>query len=117
MRFCLLTDDTTEHTELAAEYAAARALGPLRLGSERLYLRRGLRTLCIPYSAVTRCRRRMIVMPEALRREGAAPALETLVLYGSEGQELAQISLPGATACRIVLAELHARLSTPQEGA
>lgn len=110
MRFYPLADDDIPAERILADFLPARTLGRLRLGKECLYFKQGLRTCYIPYAAVGRCVRRAVILPDSLRKDGRAQAWETLVFYGPDGAELAQVPVPGATALRIVFAELAHRL-------
>ena len=110
MRFYPLAADDIPAERILADFLPARTLGRLRLGNECLYFKRGFRTFYIPYAAVGRCVRRAVILPDALRKEGQAPEWETLVFYGADDAELAQVSVPGATALRVTMTELARRL-------
>ena len=116
MRFYPLTDDHTEADALAVEYAAARAIGKIRMGELRLYFKAGLRTYYIPYHDVTRCFRRILEVPAKLCCGKGDFEIENLVICGEGDRELAQIQLPGKKAAVVVMDELKARIPEAQFG-
>lgn len=107
MRFYPLTDHAADGAALDGEYKAAHAVGPLRLGPQRLYFKTGLRAYYIPYTDVGRLFRRVVSVPARLCCGQGELAMENLVVCGRDGRELAQIPLPDAKAARLVLAELQ----------
>lgn len=107
MKFYPLTDPAADTAALDGEYKAAHAVGPLRLGRQRLYFRTGLRTYYIPYADVGRLFRRVVSVPARLCCGRGELAMENLVVCGRDGRELAQIPLPDAKAARLLLEELR----------
>ncbi len=105
MRFMALASEQT--APFQAEYAAARALGNLRLGEQRLYFRAGLKVWYLPYRDIRRYFRRVVEVPAKLCCGRGNFAAEYLVLYGDAG-ELAQIALPGTRAARAAMEALAA---------
>ena len=105
MRFTPLAGGETDSALLNEEYKAAREIGKLRLGAERLYFRAGLKTWFIPYSQIRRYFRRVMQIPAKLCCGKGNFDIESLVLCGDEG-ELAQIQLPGTKAAKIVMEQL-----------
>lgn len=100
---------------LKQEYASGRAVGTLRLGGGVLFFRGGLKTYYIPYEEITRCFRRVMMVPAKLCCGKGTLPVESLVICGGAG-ELAQIQLPGANAARIVMEELKQRLPHAEFG-
>ena len=121
MRFYPLgSDGEYNKTRLSAEFQAAKKWGKLFLGEEHLFFRAGwFRIGTIPYSAVSRCFRRVQLIPIKLRGSQREIRVENLVVCGEAG-ELAQIQLPGAEAAKNVMSELeqkipHAEFGKPAE--
>ena len=110
MRFYPLAAAGAEARQSVGEYLTSQRLGRVRLGQERLFFKQGRRLCYIPYAAVGHCVRRVILVPEKLQKNGRAPAWETLVFLDTEGGEVAQVPVPGATALKIVMNELATRL-------
>lgn len=90
------------------EYAAAREIGPVRLGSEHLFFRDKRKIYFIPYGQLERCFRRVLLIPARMCCGRGDLAVEHLVLCAG-GQELAQIRLPGERAGKILLEEIAQR--------
>ena len=116
MRFYPLTDDHTETDALAGEYAAARAIGKIRLGELRLYFKAGLKTYYIAYHDVSRCFRRVLEVPAKLCCGKGDFEIENLVICGEGDRELAQIQLPGKKAAQVLMDELKERIPEAQFG-
>jgi hypothetical protein len=94
-----------EAKQLESEYTAAREIGKIRLGEQRLYFRSGRKVYYIPYANVRRCFRRVMLVPAKLCCGKGDLEVENLVLCGDSG-ELAQIQLPGTRAAKILMEEL-----------
>ena len=116
MRFYPLTAVEADDGQLASEYKAAREIGKIRLGELRLYFKSGLKTYYIPYHDVSRCFRRVMAVPAKLCCGKGDFEIENLVVCGPDGQELAQIQLPGAKAARILMDELKVLIPEAEFG-
>ena len=116
MRFYPLTDDNTDAAALAVEYAAARAIGKIRLGELRLYFKAGLKTYYIAYHDVRRLFRRVLEVPAKLCCGKGDFEIENLVICGEGDRELAQIQLPGKKAAKVLMDELKERIPEAEFG-
>ena len=106
MKFYPLTDAAPASADLAAEYDAAREIGVVRLGTEHLFFRSRRKHYYLPYQHITRCYRRVLMVPAKLCCGQGSFDIENLVLE-REGSELAQIQLPGTRAAKILMEELQ----------
>lgn len=95
--------------EMEQDYKAGREIGIVRLGASHLYFRRMRKVYFVPYEAIRRCFRRVMLVPARLCCGKGDLEVENLVLCTDEG-EAAQIQLPGAKAGKILLEELKARI-------
>lgn len=109
MKFYPLTGESAPGTELKAEYENARAIGSVRIGAQRLYLRQGRKIGHISYADIRRCYRRVLVVPMRMCCGKGDMELENLVVEGDEG-ELATVRLPGGRAAKAVMEELGKKL-------
>ena len=121
MEFYPLTGESAPGTGLREEYENARAIGGVRFGAERLYLRQGGKIGHILYADIRRCYRRVQVVPMRMCCGRGDMEMENLVVEGSEG-ELAEVRLPDGRAARAVMQELgkklpEARLGCPPKAA
>ncbi len=91
------------------EYKAAREIGAVRIGSEHLFFRAGIRHYCLPYDNVRRCFRRVNSVPAKMCCGKGELQIESLVIADGEG-EIAQVTLPGSKAARELMSELKARM-------
>lgn len=107
MKFYPLVQAETESDseKLKKEYQAAREAGRIRLGTDSLFFRSGLKTYYIPYVDVKRCFRRVMMVPAKLCCGKGDLPVENLVIC-DENKELAQIQLPGTRAAKILMEEL-----------
>ena len=115
MKFYPLTNAAPASADLASEYAAAREVGVIRLGTDRLFFRSKRKHYYIPYSDITRCYRRVLMVPARLCCGRGSFDIEHLVLE-QEGKELAQIQLPGTRAAKVLMDELQALAPQAQFG-
>ena len=109
MRFYPLAGGDAPEAGLKEEYENARDIGGVRFGTERLYLRRGLRIGHILYADIRRCYRRVLVVPMRMCCGKGDLEQENLVVEGSRG-ELAAVRLPDGRAARAVMQELGKKL-------
>ena len=119
MKFNCLTGQVSDSSALAAEYKAARPVGALRLGTENMFFRKTTKIYYVPYTDISRCFRRVQLVPAKLCCGKGDFAVENLVICGVEG-EIAQIQLPGTHAAKVILEDLkeiipHAQFGKPQE--
>ena len=109
MTFYPLTGENAPGTELREEYESARAIGGVRLGTERLYVRQGRRIGHILYADIRRCYRRVQMVPIRMCCGRGDMELEDLVVEGAGG-ELAAVRLPDGRAAKAVMQELGKKL-------
>ena len=109
MRFYPLAGGDVPGTELKEEYEDARDIGGIRFGTERLYIRQGLRIGHILYADIHRCYRRVMVVPMRMCCGKGNMDVEKLVVEGAGG-ELAEAPLPDSRAARAVMQELGKKL-------
>lgn len=119
MNFYPLTQAEYGQEALKTEYKSAREIGKIRLGTENLFFRNGLKTYFIPYTDITRCFRRVMMVPAKLCCGKGDLQVENLVIWDAK-REVAQIQLPGTKAARILMEELkqlipNAQFSRPPE--
>lgn len=105
MKFYSLSGVSQDETALQNQYKDAREVGKIRLGTDSLFFRSGLKTYYIAYKDVKRCFRRVMMVPAKLCCGKGELPVENLVICDSE-KELAQIQLPGTNAARILMEEL-----------
>lgn len=109
MKFYPVTEGHADETTLAADYKAAHAIGTMRIGQNALFFRSGMKTYYIPYSCVTRCFRRVVLVPARMCCGRGNLAVEHMVFCEGE-RELVQIQLPGEKAGKAALAELKTKI-------
>lgn len=119
MKFYSLTDATIEQQELQTDYQSAHEVGIMRLGNASLFFRKKFRIYYVPYQQITRCYRRVMLVPARMCCGKGDLAIENLVIHDQTG-ELAQIQLPGTKAAKLVMEELkeklpHADFSCPEQ--
>ena len=114
MRITLLTPGNADNKALRDEYASARAFGTFRVGSRHLFFRAGLKLCAAAYDGLTRCYRRVMLVPAQLCCGSGDLEIDCLVLE-DERKELAQIQMPGrkaAVAALECIAKAHPTLQT-----
>lgn len=119
MRFEALTEHQSDSACLTAEYKSARPVGTLRLGETNLFFRKTTKVFYIPYSDISRCFRRVQLVPAKLCCGKGDFAVENLVICSDQG-EIAQIQLPGTHAAKVLMEDLkaympHAEFGKPAE--
>lgn len=105
MKFYPLTAANGNEAGLQAEYAGARAIGNVKLGSETLFFKEKRKMYYIPYAMITRCFRRVLLVQTKMCCGKGNLEVENLVICGENG-ELAQVQLPGERAGKILLEEI-----------
>jgi len=118
MKFNPLTDAVLDADRLETEYKNSREIGVIRLSDSALFFRSGLKTYYVPYGGITRCFRRVMLVPARMCCGRGNLSVENLVVCGGvrgeDGSdheaELAQIQLPGDKAARALMEELKARI-------
>lgn len=108
MKFYPLKTEAPEGADLSGEYREAREIGVIRLGRERLFFRKLRRAYYIAYPEISRCFRRVMLVPTKCCCGRGELQIENLVVCDGE-RELAVIQLPGARAAEAVMQELTAR--------
>ncbi len=109
MKFYAVISKSADENSLRDEYQKAREIGAVRLGSENLFFRAGLKKYYIPYAKVSRCYRRVYLVPAKMCCGRGDLQVENLVLC-AEDKEVAQIPLPGTKAARLLMEELRGRM-------
>ena len=109
MKYHQVTQTALSDEALKEAYANAHVIGSLRIGDAALFFRAGMKTYYIPYSDVTRCFRRVQLVPARMCCGRGDLAVENLVICSGE-TELAQIALPGEKAGKAALEELKKRI-------
>ncbi|MBR3053858.1 MAG: hypothetical protein IKG59_07025, partial [Firmicutes bacterium] len=101
MRFYPLAQDTPADEEtIMTDYEQSRRIGAVSLGESALFFRVRSRTYYIPYSGISRCFRRVMLVPARMCCGRGELSVENLVITGDDGRELAQIQLPGERAAK-----------------
>ncbi len=121
MKFQAITTTTADEAQLEEEYRAAREIGPVRVGTTCLFVRKMMKTEYIPYKVITRCFRRVDLVQASLCCGKGDLQLEYLVVCVGD-EEIAQVKLPDARAGKALLEELkakipHAEFVRPQKAA
>ena len=109
MTFYPLTGESASGTELKEEYESARAIGGVRIGAQRLYLRQGRKIGHILYADIRRCYRRVLIVPMRMCCGKGDVEFENLVVEGAGG-ELAEVRLPDGRAAKAVMQDLGKKL-------
>ena len=91
------------------EYRSAREIGAVRIGTQNLFFRAGLKHYCIPYTQIRRCFRRVNSVPAKMCCGKGDLQIESLVI-SDDGGELAQITLPGSKAAKQLIEELKVKM-------
>lgn len=105
MKYYPLTTAGINDAVLQNEYAAGRAIGNVHLGNETLFFKEKRKIYYVPYTDITRCFRRVMLVQTKMCCGKGNLEVENLVICGESG-ELAQIQLPGERAGRILLEEI-----------
>ena len=91
------------------EYRSAREIGAVRIGTDHLFFKAGLKHYYIPYGEIKRCFRRVNSVPAKMCCGRGDLQIESLVISDDEG-ELAQVTLPGSKAARQLIDELKKKM-------
>ncbi len=110
MKFHPLASEINDTEALAAEYKAAREIGKVRMGTDRLFCRVGRKVYYIPYADVRRYFRRVQEVNVKMCCCGGELAIENLVICGENDAELLQVQLPGTKAAKILIDELKEKM-------
>lgn len=109
MRLYALSTRIADRGILQNEYKNARQIGVLRIGESCLYVKRGFRIYYIPYTDISRCFRRVMLVPAKLCCGKGEIPVENLVICTNEG-ELAQVQLPGTKAAKALMEALKEKM-------
>lgn len=109
MKFYPIANVNPDDSAMQAEYAAGRAIGNVRLGTDTLYFKEKRKIYYVSYGEITRCFRRVMLVQTKMCCGKGNLEVENIVLCGVNG-EMAQIQLPGERAGKILLEEI-ARLA------
>lgn len=110
MRFTPLIPDKDkptgkEHTEMAESHRTGHDIGPVTLGSEHLFVRKGLRVCYIAYADAEKIFRRVRRLHANICCGDGDIEVEYLVIQ-AEGREIMEVTLPGKKAAQMLFAEL-----------
>lgn len=110
MKFIALDGAALDAGLLEQDYRGAYQVGNVRLGESTFYFKGWGGVYFIPFTGITRCFRRVELVPARMCCGRGNLEIENLVIVGQDEQELAQISLPGARAGQALLEMLKQRL-------
>ncbi|MBQ8945451.1 MAG: hypothetical protein IJ058_01420 [Lachnospiraceae bacterium] len=108
MKFRYLVDrqPTTENNEtLTRELRAGHSYGAVTLSQNNLFIRRGTRTYYIPYSDAQKIFRRVRSLHANICCGDGDIEVDYLVVMADD-REIAEISLPGRKAAKMLMEEL-----------
>lgn len=105
MKFYSMINGKPVKENYLADFDSAHEIGIIRVGTENLYFRRLRKIYFIPYTEISRCFRRVMMVPAKLCCGSGDLNVENLVICHGN-QEIAQIQLPGTKAARLLLEEL-----------
>ena len=106
MRFINLTDGTkTGSPELLEEYRNSHSYGVVVIGSDDLFVKKGLKVYYISYKDADRIFRRVRRVNAMMCCERSELEIEYLVV-SALGKELIEVQLPGKKAARLIMEEL-----------
>ena len=106
MKFINLTDGVkTDRADLTQEYKSSHSYGVVAVGSENLFVKKGLKAYFISYRDADRIFRRVRRVNAMMCCENGELEIEYLVV-GANGQELIEVQLPGQKAARMLMEEL-----------
>ena len=91
MKFQPLSEGYEIPTNAEEEFRSSRAIGPVRIGAETFYFKKGRTAYFIPYENITRVFRRVLLVPAKM---GCCALLEELKKLIPD----AQFGKPGAQA-------------------
>ena len=118
MKFINLTDGTkTDSPKLSEEYRAGHGYGVVVIGSDNLFVKKGLKVYYISYKDADRIFRRVRSVNAMMCCERGELEIEYLVI-SADGKELIEVQLPGKKAARLMMeelkgSELEVELSAP----
>lgn len=120
MKFSPLLASPSPMDRLDEDYRSGRRIGVLCVGERALFFRRMTKIWYIPYADITRCFRRVQLVPAKLCCGKGDFQIENLVIC-HDGKELAMVQLPGQRAAELLMEDLksrmpHARFGKPEEG-
>ncbi len=98
MKFHALNCPEAEKSVLTADHSGARQIGNVHLGKLYFYFKVRSRLYYLPYESITRCFRRVELVPAKMCCGKGDFEIENVVICGQDEDEIAQIQLPGARA-------------------
>ena len=121
MKFYPVIKEMPVPETLQTEYKNAHVIGVMRIGTEDLFFKAGLRNYFIPFNAVKRCFRRIMSVPAKMCCGTGNFSVDSIVI-GDADHELAEIQMPGTKAAKLAMEELknvlpHADFSAPKKAA
>ena len=106
MKFVNLRDNGKLASEqFADEYKNGRGFGSVTIGSDHLFIKKGLKAYCIAYNDADRIFRRVRRVNAQMCCDNGELELEYLVV-SADGRELIEVELPGKKAARMLMDEL-----------
>jgi len=115
MKFQSLNNGSDAPADAAEEFSSSRTIGPVRIGKETFYFKKGRTVYFIPYTDITRVFRRVLLVPAKMGCCAGDLPVEHIVICDDSG-ELAQIQLPGEKAGKALLEELKKLIPDAQFG-
>lgn len=106
MKFVNLKDNgKLVSDEFTDEYKKGRGYGSVTIGSDHLFIKKGLKAYCIAYNDTDRIFRRVRRVNAQMCCDNGELELEYLVV-SADGRELIEAELPGKKAARMLMDEL-----------
>lgn len=107
MRFKDLKDNSLHNSkELGAEYKGSHSYGVTVIGSDHLFIKKGLSVYFISYADAERIFRRVRRVQAMMCCDNGELEIEYLVVMAG-GRELIEVQLPGQKAARMMMEELR----------
>lgn len=106
MKFKDLKDGSLHNNkELGEEYKSSHSYGVTVIGSDHLFVKKGLSVYFIAYADTERIFRRVRRVQAMMCCDNGELEIEYLVVM-SDGRELIEVQLPGQKAARMIMDEL-----------
>ena len=111
MKFVKLSDGSRSRSdELTAEYKGSHSYGVTVIGSDHLFIKKGLNVYYIAYGEAERIFRRVRRVNAMMCCDNGELEIEYLVVM-KDGRELIEVQLPGSKAARMMMEELKGSVS------
>lgn len=100
---------TRQESNTVEEYKTSVDVGKVRLGSSHLFFRSGRKVYSVAYQEITRCFRRVLLVPMRVCCGRGELQVENLVIWNDQG-EIAQIQLPDTRVAKKLMEELREKV-------